>query len=145
MNRQTLDQATRRYLRDEAEWLLGQEKKAIGQIELVIVRLGYGDSAPRYIRSQGTDHSVILTKRVVVYNPHAGIKRFGAQLLGLFRLPVMTLAWIVDSTIYGFTRSPRYGHVPPLSILWDLVRYPGQYYSKRRVSGARKGGGRYGR
>ena len=143
MNRH-LDQDTRKYLRDEAEWILTQELKAMSQIELIIVRLGYGAQAPRYIKSQGTDHSVIMTKRVVVYNPYTGIKRFGAQLLGLSVLPIKTLAWVIDSLIFGFTKRRDFGKATPPSILWDIVRYPGEHYSKRKSTlKTRKGGGRH--
>lgn len=135
-----LDGDTRRYLRDEAEWLSQREIEARNHIELVVVRLGRGDGAPRYIKSQGTDHSVILTKRVVVYDPYTGIRRLGAQLLGLTILPAMTMAWVVDSLVYGFTKSENWGLVTAPGIIWDLIRYPGQYYSERDT---REGGGRH--
>ena len=141
----TIDRETRRYLREEAEWLLDREVQARAKIESVITRLGYGDKAPRYIQSQATDHSVILTKRVVVYNPYTGIKRFGAQLLGLIILPVRVLVWVIDSLIFGFTKDRDFGKATPPSILWDITRYPGEHYSKRQVKRTRKGAHRHGR
>lgn len=143
-----LDRETRRHLAEEAEDILERETEAIDRIERVIIRLGYGESAPRFIQSPSTEHSVILTKRIIVYGPYEGLTRFWAQLGRSTVLPFRSIAWVVDSLIYGFTRNEKYGSVPSPRILWDLAKYPGIQYSVRehKAEGStktRKGGHRH--